>query len=334
MRYRKLGNSTIEVSVLGVGALHFGVFCDQKATNDIVARALELGINFIDVAPMYGSGSAEMMVKNAIKGRRDKVILATKVGLNPKFALDGTFGVEVMALTRKNIFSSLDKSLQALGTDHVDLFQVHAFDASTPLEETWSALTDLVGAGKARWVGSSNYDHNEIARTQDVVKRNNLIDFVSLQCHYNLIERRAEQDIVPACLSNNYGIICYRALCRGILSGRYKNDQPLPEGSRAQISNRVRRWLTRDTLSLTQALEDFAREKGMTLPELSIAWLLERPAVAMVLAGMRNSEQLEVCVSGANARLTPQDMADIDDIIAALSLRDQVNSLPKVFLEK
>ena len=334
MRYRKIGESNIEVSVLGVGAAHFGVFCDQKATNDIVARALDLGINFIDVAPMYGSGSAEMMVKNAIKGRRDKVILATKVGLNPLFAVDGTFGVEVMDLNRKNIFSSMDKSLQTLGTDHVDLFQLHAFDGSTPLEETLSALTDLVRAGKARWVGCSNYDHNEIARTAEVIKRNKLINFVSLQCHYNLIERRAEQDIVPACVSNNYGIICYRALCRGILSGRYKNDQPLPEGSRAQISNRVRRWLTRDTLSLTQALGDFAREKGMTLPELSIAWLLERPAVAMVLAGMRNIEQLEVCVSGANARLTPQDMADIDEVIAALSLRDQVNSLPEVFLEK
>ena len=334
MRYRKLGNSSLDVSLLGVGALHFGVFCDQYTTNNIVWKAFDLGINFIDTAPMYGSGKSEMFVKNAIKGHRKDVILATKVGLEPVFDKEGTFGVEVVPLSRQNIRRSLEKSLNALDTDYIDLFQVHAFDSSTPMEESLAELESLVKEGKVRYVGCSNYDDKELLHAAGTVEKHKSIDFVSLQCHYNLIERRAEQKIVPICVKRNYGIICYRALCRGILSGKYKNNQPLPEQSRAKMSNRVRRWLTQGTLLLTDSLEEFAKKRNRTLIELSIAWLLERPAVASVLAGMRNIEQLEICARGADGKLSDEDLNGIDKIIDNLGLREQVNYLPDTFLEK
>ena len=334
MLYRQLGRSSLKVSALSVGGLHFGVFCDQQATQSILQRAFDLGINFIDTAPMYGSARSEGFIKEAIRGRRHELIIGTKVGLNPAFAPDGTFGVEVVALNKQNIRTSLEKSLRALGTDYIDLFQVHAFDPVTPLEETFSTLDALVREGKVRFIGCSNYDDKELVQAAQALHRQKSADFASLQCHYNLIERRAEQEIVPVCLENDYGLIVYRALCRGILTGKYKKDQPLPEGSRAQVSYRVKRWLTPETLSLTQALGKFAQMHNRTLTELSIAWLLKRPAVATVLAGMRNIEQLEICAQGVDWQLSTNELAEIDRIIDGLGLTGQVNSLPDTFLEK
>lgn len=334
MQYRKLGNSSLEASVLGVGGLHFGVFCNQQETTRIISRALDLGINFIDTAPMYGNGNSERFIKNAIKGRRKQVLISTKVGLEPHFLKEGTFGVKVVPLKKIVIRQSVEKSLANLGIDYIDLYQVHAFDATTPMEETAEALKELVDEGKIRFAGCSNYDYAEFIDTATTARENKLLRFVSLQCHYNLIERRAEQEIVPACIEHNCSIICYRALCRGILTGKYKLNQPLPEGSRAHISNRVRRWLSKDTLMLTQALEGFALSRGRSLTEVAIAWLLNRPAVAVVLAGMRSIEHLEVCCKSTDWHLSKAEMEEIDKIISSLSLTAQVNSLPETFLEK
>jgi len=334
MQYRKLGNSFLNVSVLGIGALHFGAFCEQDATTRIIQRALYLGVNFIDTAPMYGNGKSEGFVKNAIKGRRSDVIIGTKVGLEPRYSADGTFGVEVVPLRRETIRQSVEKSLVNIGTDYIDLYQVHAFDDSTPIEETLEALEELIKEGKILSVGCSNYDRTEFKYAARIADKEKLLRFVSLQCHYNLIERRAENELVPACIERNCSIICYRALCRGILTGKYKYNQPLPEGSRAQISNRVRRWLSKDTLMLIQALEDFARDCGHTLTELAIAWLLTMPAVGMVLAGMRNIESLETCCRAVDWQLSKEELAKVEMIVDGLFLTEQVNALPETFLEK
>lgn len=334
MQYRKLGNSSLKTSALGVGALHFGVFCDQEATTRIIQRALDLGMNFIDTAPMYGNANSESFVKNAIKGRRSEVIIGTKVGLEPHFLADGTFGVEVVALNKRNIRHSVEKSLSNLGTDYIDLYQIHAFDASTPVGETMEALEELIREGKIRFAGCSNYDDAELNDAVKAADRQKLVRLVSLQCHYNLIERRAEQAIVPTCIEKNCSIICYRALCRGILTGKYKYNQPFPEGSRAQISNRVRRWLSKETLLLTQAIENYAQKYSRTLSELAISWLLSRPGVATVLVGVRDIKQLEVCARATDWRLTKADLHEIDKTINELGMTSQVRSLPETFLEK
>ncbi len=236
---------------------------------------------------------------------------------------------------RKEIIrQSLEKSLINLGTDYIDLYQVHAFDSSTAIEETLEELEKLTKEGKIRFVGCSNYDHREFNYAAKIADKEKLLRFVSLQCHYNLIERRAESEIVPACIERNCSIICYRALGRGILTGKYKYNQPLPEGSRAQISNRVRHWLSKDTLMLTQALDDFARDCGHTLTELAITWLLTRPAVGMVLAGMRNIESLETCCKAVDWQLSKEELEKVERIIEGLFLTEQVSALPETFLEK
>lgn len=333
MKYRKLGQSSLIASVLGIGGLHFGVFCDQATTTRIIRRALDLGVNFIDTAPMYGHDHSETFIKNAIHSRRHEVLLSTKVGLEPRIAPDGTLGVSVVPLTRAHIRSSLENSLRALGTDYIDLYQVHAFDPQTPIEETMEALDALVREGKVRFIGCSNYNHAELELVWAAVARCGRTQFSSFQVHYNLIERSAEQSIIPACRALGVGTICNRALARGILTGKYKPNQPLPEGSRAVTSQRVRRWLSERTLRLVVALEEFARERGHTVTELAIAWLLRKPDVSVILAGMRNLDHLETNVRAIEWTLSDEDLIEIDDIIQNFGLMTEVEVMPETFFE-
>ncbi len=333
MRYSMLGSSTLRTSVIGIGGLHFGVFCDQAATTSILRRALDLGVNFVDTAPMYGHGDSESFIKNAIKGRRHDVVISNKVGLEPLIAHDGTFGVSVAPLSRERIRSALEGSLRALGTDYIDLYQVHAFDHKIPIEDTMAALDEFVREGKIRFVGCSNYTHDELNLAKSVAAEHQWAQFVSLQVHYSLMERKAEEDIVPACHATGIGIICYRALARGILTGKYKPNEPLPEGSRAMTSDRVRRWLSNPTLSLVAALDQFAQTCGHSVTELAIAWLLRKADVSVVLAGVRNVDQLEGCVSALQWALSEDEMLEIDAIINNLGLLSYVNTMPETFLE-
>jgi aryl-alcohol dehydrogenase-like predicted oxidoreductase len=320
-------------SVLGIGGLHFGVFCDQATTARIIHRALDLGVNFIDTAPMYGNGHSETFIRNAIKGHRHEVLLSTKVGLKPLIAPDGTFGTSVAPLTKDYIRSSLEDSLRTLRTDYIDLYQVHAFDPKTPIEESIETLDMLIKEGKVRFVGCSNYNHTELDLVSSVVSKHGWTQFASFQVHYNLIERRAEQNIVPACHALGLGIICNRALARGILTGKYESDKPLPEGSRAATSIRVRRWLSEPTLHLVAALDEFALERGHTVTELAIAWLLARPDISVVLAGMRNLGQLETNAHATEWSLSDEDLAEIDATIENSGLTSQVNTMPETFFE-
>lgn len=333
MKYRRLGRSSLKVSALGIGALHFGVFCDQAATTHIIDRALDLGINFIDTAPMYGNGHSETFIKNAIQDRRDEVLISTKVGLEPRIAPDGTFGVSVVPLTSEYIRNSLEKSLHALGTDYIDLYQVHAFDPKTPVEEVMETLDALVNEGKVRFIGCSNYSRIEMELMSAAATEHRWNRFASLQVHYNLIERRAEEELIPTCRALNVGVICYRALARSILTGKYMPNQPLPEGSRAKVSERVRLWLSERTLLLVAALDDFAQERGHTVAELAIAWLLTRRDISLVLAGMRNVDQLEMNIHATEWTLSNRDQAEIDIIIENFDLMSQVKAMPETFFE-
>ncbi len=334
MKYRQLGRSSLVPSILGVGGLHFGIFCDQATTSRIIHRELDLGVNFIETAPMYGRGQSETFIRNAVKDRRSKVLLSTKVGLEPRLSPDGAFGVSVVPLTENRVRSSLEESLRILGTDYIDLLQLHAFDPQTPIEETLQTLDALVQEGKVRAIGCSNFNYAELRQVVDANQAHEWSGFDSFQVHYNVIERRAEDEIIPACRELNIGIICNRALARGILSGQYKPNQPPPEGSRAAISNRVRRWLSEPTVRLVQTLNEYARGRGWTVAQLALAWLMSRPGVSVVLAGMRNLDHLESCVAAVEWDLAEDELAEVDRIIDSLGLTTQVKALPEDFFEK
>ena len=331
MEYRTLGHPSLKASVLGIGGLHFGAFVDQAVTTRIIRRALDHGVNFIDAAPMYGDGHAEAYIGNAIRGCRSDVLIATKVGLEPRMAPDGTFGVSIAPLNERTVRSAIEKSLRALGTDYIDLYQVHAFQPKTPLEETMETMDSLIQEGTVRYIGCSNYDHTALELASAVAVEHGWAQFVSFQVRYNLIERRAEQDIVPTCGSLGVKLICNLALARGILTGKYKYNQPLPEDSRAAKSTRVRQVLSEQTLLLVAALDEFAHKRGRTAAELAIAWLLAKPGVSVVLAGMRNLEQLETNVRAAEWTLSEEDMVELDAIIQSFDMMSQVRAMPETF---
>ncbi len=333
MKYRQLGNSDLKVSVLGLGTLHFGVFCDLKSTKRIIHKSIDLGINFIDTAPLYGKGNSEIFIKEAIKGQRDKVILSTKVGLEPNFGSDGSFGVSVKPLTEENIRDGIEKSLLALGTDYIDLFQVHAFDPNTPIEVTLHVLEELVNEGKIRYFGCSNYDDQQLKLASDTAKQHSN-KFVSCQIHYNMIERKAEHKMIPLCVANDISVICYRAMARGILSGKYRFKQPLPENSRAVTSYRVKRWLSKEILLLIESLDKFSMEHRHNVAELSLAWLFSDPNVSLVVIGVRDLDQLNANVRSVQWDLTAAERLGVNTIIEQCGLMNYVNSMPEVFLEK
>jgi aryl-alcohol dehydrogenase-like predicted oxidoreductase len=334
MERRQVGASPLKASILGLGALHFGAYLGETESIDLIHRAHDAGINLIDTGPLYGNGDSEAIVGRAIKGRRDRFLITTKAGLARRVLDDGSFGVEVVALTREEIRRALESSLRAIGTDYIDLFQLHAFDPTTPLEESLEALSALLREGSIRAIGISNYDPGELGRAIRVVATNRCAPIAALECHYNLIERRAEAEILPLCKTAGIGLIPYRALARGILTGKYREGRPLPEKSRAADSWRVRRGLAGETLRLVAELETFAASYGRTMTELALAWLLANQQVPTILFGARNRTQLELCVGAAEWRLTTDDLLKMDQIVSGQNQLDRVRSLPDTFFEK
>ena len=334
MKYREISNTNLKVSVIGLGALHFGTFLTQKESRNIVHHALDAGINFIDTSPLYGQGQSESIVKNAVNSRRKDVFIATKAGLEAVIRSDGTFGVEVPLISKEYLRKSVEDSLRALGTDYIDLFQLHAFDHQTPFEETIGCLEQLVQEGKLRFIGCSNYNAAQLKTATSVITRNDFISLATAQCHYNLLERRAQHELLQICRSNRISIICNRALARGILTGKYKHGKPLPYGCRAAVSYRIKRCLSKKTLNLVEALKKFSSEYSRTVTELAIAWLLSYNDVSTVLVGVRDILQLDICLQSVGWTLQKEDMLIVDEIIERMGLKNQVDSFPENFLEK
>lgn len=324
----------MKASTIGLGALHFGVFLDQEETTRIVHHAIENGVNFIDTAPMYGNGNSELFLCNALKGYRHRVILSTKAGIEPVIRKDGSFGVEIATLKEEYIRRSVEKSLQRLGTDHIDLFQLHAFDWSTPFEETMETLSSLIQEGKIRAIGCSNYNKQEFSRALSVINTAGHTPLSTLQCHYNVIEQRARRELIRKCKERQIGVICNRALARGILTGKYRFGRPLPEGSRGAESSRIKKCLSRETLDLVQELRSWADRHERSVVELALAWLLGREEISVVLVGVRDIEQLDTCIGAADWTLDNNELGEIDSIIIKSGMKGQVDSAPDVFLEK
>ena len=311
MEYRNLGRSGLKVSAIGLGGNTFGNGADEAQTAKIIHRALDIGVNFVDTADVYSRGVSEQFVGKAVKGRRHEVLIATKVR--------GRMGdlPNDEGLSRKHIMDGIEASLRRLETDYVDLYQVHQVDNSTPIYETLSALDTLVQQGKVRYVGCSNFAAWQICEALWAADRKNVTPFVSVQPRYNIFDRAIERELVPFCKQYGIGIIPYSPLAGGILTGKYKEGEAPPPDTRAGRQERMRSQLNSETLSKVSALRKWSEDKGHSVGELALSWLLSRPEVSTIIAGATRPEQVDANAKAADWKLTPDELKEIDAAIGA-----------------
>ena len=309
MRYRQLGSSDLQVSEICLGSwLTYGGGVADEQAEACVARAFDLGINFIDTANVYAGGKAEEFLGRVLQGRpRDSYILATKLfGKMP----DGGQG-----LSREQVLTQIDKSLARLQTDYVDLYQCHRYDWDTPLEETMEALSEVVRSGKARYLGFSEWPAEKI---EEAAKLSGVERFVSSQPQYSMIWRGPERDVIPVSKRHGISQIVWSPLAQGVLTGKYKPGEPLPEGTRAtsdsmgQFMDRAR---DRQLLERVQELQAVADGLGISLAQLAIAWVLREPNVASAIIGASRPEQVEDNVGGVGVELDDSTRTRIDEIL-------------------
>lgn len=315
MRYRKLGSSDLVVSEISLGSwLTYGGGVETERARACVARAFELGINFIDTANVYAKGGAEEFLGNELQGRdRSSYVLATKLYF-PMTNRD-------RGLSREQIFKQIDASLRRLRTDYVDLYQCHRYDEETPLEETMEALTEVVRQGKARYIGFSEWKAHQIQAALDLpgVER-----FVSSQPQYSLLWREPEREVIPLCKANGISQIVYSPLAQGVLTGKYSPGEAPPGDTRAgsdEMGWAMGRFMTDPVLEGVQVLRGVAEELGITLPQLALAWVLREENVASAIVGASRPEQVEANASASGVELDEAALARIDEALAGAVLR-------------
>jgi aryl-alcohol dehydrogenase-like predicted oxidoreductase len=307
MDHRMLGTSGLLVSAVGLGCNNFGIRCDLEQTRAVVNKALDLGVTLFDTADSYGRrGGSETLLGQILGSRRKEVVLATKFGT----AMDDE-GTRKGA-SRRYIMTAVEASLRRLQTDWIDLYQLHHPDPTVPIEETLRALDDLVRQGKIRHIGSSNFSGRQLIEADESARRANLHRFVSAQNEYSILRRAAEQDAIPAMIACGVGLLPYFPLASGLLTGKYRRED-IPSGTRlATPRPHESAFLAAANWTLIEALDRYCRERGRSLLELAVSWLLAKPVVASVIAGATKPEQLEANASAARWRLTADELADIE----------------------
>ncbi|MCK6564366.1 MAG: aldo/keto reductase [Dehalococcoidia bacterium] len=307
MEHRHLGRSGLQVSVVGLGCNNFGRRIDAVQAKEVVDRALDLGINFFDTANVYGAGQSEEFLGRALEGRRQDVVIATKFGMR--------MGEQPMESggSRRHLIASVEASLRRLGTDYIDLLQFHTPDSRTPIEETLRALDDLVREGKVRYIGHSNFAAWQAAEAHFVARAAGLTPFISAQNEYNLLDRRIERELIPACRAYGVSLLPYFPLASGFLTGKYRPGEPPPAGTRlAGAGPLAGRVLNDRNFNTLQRLEAIAAARGRSMLELAIGWLASQPHVASVIAGATKPGQVEENVAAAEWSLSPEEMAEVD----------------------
>ncbi|GAA5191903.1 aldo/keto reductase [Rugosimonospora acidiphila] len=319
MEYRALGRSGLQVSVLTMGTMTFGGtgnFANVGNTDvDEARRQLDMclaaGVNLIDTADVYSGGLSEQIVGEVLRGRRDKVLLATKVRMSM-----GS-GPNDAGLSRHHIVSGCEASLRRLGTDHIDLYQVHEWDGVTPLEETLEALDLLVRSGKVRYVGASNYAGWQLMKALGTAERHGLPRFVSQQIYYSLQARDAEYELIPAAVDQGLGVLVWSPLAGGLLSGRYRRDQQPSAGSRQLTEWGEPPVYDREKLYDTvDALIEIGQAHGVSAAQVALAYVLGRPAVTSLVIGARTGEQLADNLAAADLVLDAEERKRLDDVSA------------------
>ncbi|WP_379130256.1 aldo/keto reductase [Paenibacillus sp. sgz500958] len=313
MNTNRLGSSGLQVSALGLGTNAFGKRADEPTSIQIVHAALDQGISFIDTANIYAGSESERIIGLALEGRRHEAVLATKAGLVRHPGPNGS------GSSRHHLMKELEGSLTRLKTDYVDLYQIHTFDPHTPLDETLRALDDMVSSGKVRYIGASNYMAWELMKALGISEAKGLIHYVSLQCSYSLADRTPENELLPLCLDQRVGMISYFPLAGGILTGKYNTGGAVPSGSRADTDPNFNRFLTDSRIQLGETVAQIAAELGHTPTALSLAWLMDRPAVSTVIVGATKVEQLQENLASTSIQLDQDTLGKLDEV--SLSFR-------------
>ena len=303
MELRKIGS--LEVSVTGLGCNNFGWRVGPEESAATVDAAIEAGINFFDTADIYGEGRSEEFLGRALGVRRGKVIVATKFGIKMG---EGKEGAKPAYVKR-----AAEDSLRRLGTDYIDLYQIHRPDPETPIADTLGALDELVRAGKVREIGCSNFSAEQL-RDAAVAARPGAARFASVQNDYSLLKREPEAAVLPECVRQGIAFIPYFPLANGLLTGKYRAGQPAPEGSRAQASFGPKVF-TEQNLALAERLREFAEARGHSLLELAVSWLACRPAVASVIAGAKSAAQAKANAAAASWKLGSGELAEVEQVL-------------------
>jgi aryl-alcohol dehydrogenase-like predicted oxidoreductase len=315
MEYRVLGRSGLKVSAVGLGCNNFGMIIDAEKTKAVVDKAIDIGITLFDTADIYGDqGKSEEYLGKALGNRRKDVLIATKFG-NPMgkgLTLEG-------GASRGYIMKAVEASLKRLGTDYIDLYQIHKPDPSTPLDETMRAMDDLVRSGKVRYIGHSNFAGWQTADAAWISKALNLTPFISAQNGYSLLNRAVEAELVPACQAHGVSILPFFPLESGLLTGKYKRGEKPPEGTRyAAWSSRgpgvSSRFFGDDKFAKVEQLQAIADEYGHSMLDMAFGWLLSKPTVASVIAGATRPEQLDQNLASSAFRPSSEECAKIDAV--------------------
>jgi aryl-alcohol dehydrogenase-like predicted oxidoreductase len=311
MEKRRIGS--LQVSVVGLGCNNFGWRLDADATVKVVHAALDAGVNFLDTADIYGDTKSEEYLGRALRGRREQAVVATKFGMKVD---DHRHGAKP-AYVRQ----AAEDSLRRLGTDYIDLYQIHQPDPETPIADTLAALDELVKAGKVREIGCSNFSAQQ-TREAEAALRPGGAHFVSLQNEYSLLHREPEREVLPECERSGLAFLPYFPLANGLLTGKYRAGRPAPQGTRISTQERFGKLLNQRNLEIVEGLIRFAESRGHTILELAFSWLLAHSVVASVIAGATLSQQVRSNAGASGWKLTPADLAEVDRILRQPALSE------------
>jgi aryl-alcohol dehydrogenase-like predicted oxidoreductase len=313
LEMRRLGRTGLWVSELCLGGMTFGREADEPTSADLIERFLDAGGNFIDTADRYADGASERILGRVLAGRRDRVVLATK------FRWSTGPGPNDAGASRRHIISALEASLNRLGTDWIDLYQIHAWDPSTPLEETLSALDDVVRQGKVRYLGASNFAGWQLAKALGISALRGWESFVSLQPQYSLLSRDAELDLLPLCAADGLGVVTWGPLGGGVLTGKYQSAADPPPGTRAAdnypasrlIAGRIADQRNRAVVERVLAIAD---RQGVLAAQVALNWVRSRPAVTSTIIGARSRPQLDALLGATDWDLGDAELAELDAV--------------------
>ncbi len=312
MEFRNLGRSGLKVSAIGLGCNNFGGRLDLAGTKAVIHAAFDAGITLFDTADVYGDkGGSEALMGEVIGPIRQQIVLASK------FAAPMNAAETLKGGSRRYIMQAVEASLTRLKTDYLDLYQMHRMDADTPIEESLRALADLVQQGKIRYFGCSNFSAWRVVEAQWTAKALGLPGFICAQDEYSLVKRDHEADLIPALTEYGLGLLPYFPLASGLLTGKYRRNQPMPEGARLTNTQRLAdRYLSERNWLISEKLADFAEARGHTALELAFSWLLARKPVASVIAGATKPEQIAQNVAAGGWMLSAEELAEVDQITA------------------
>jgi aryl-alcohol dehydrogenase-like predicted oxidoreductase len=311
MQYVRLGSSGLKVSRVCVGCMSFGNaeewMIEKEEAKKVVDKAIDLGINFFDTANRYSMGRSEEIVGELLQGRREDIVLATKVGLPV-----GS-GVQDKGLSRRHILQQIDLSLKRLRTNHVDLYQIHRWDYETPIEETLSTLSNLVLQGKTRYIGASSMWAWQFSKSMHLSESKGYEKFVSMQNHYNLIYREEEREMIPLCVDLKVGVITWSPLARGFLTGKYRRDEKIETARLKSDKYLSERYFRPEDFEVVERVTELAKSKGVTNAQIALAWLFSKDFVTAPIVGMSKTEHVEDAVQALELKLSSEEQKYLEE---------------------